>query len=129
MASSELDVLVIGAGAAGLTALAELDRAGLSVSCVEARNRIGGRILTVRDSFSQIPLELGAEFIHGRPPEIWQLIRSSNLAAYDCGEKAVYTKSGKIQEDQPWELVKDVMDDMQKAAAESEDQPFSKFLG
>jgi monoamine oxidase len=60
------DVLVVGAGAAGLAAARALGSAGLSVKVLEARDRIGGRILTVRHALSPVPLELGAEFVHGR---------------------------------------------------------------
>ncbi|HVJ25412.1 MAG TPA: FAD-dependent oxidoreductase, partial [Burkholderiales bacterium] len=42
----QVDVLVVGAGAAGLAAAAELTRAGRSVLIVEARDRIGGRCYT-----------------------------------------------------------------------------------
>ena len=56
------DVIVIGAGAAGMAAALELAAAGLSVSILEARDRIGGRIFTQRDRFVDTPIELGAEF-------------------------------------------------------------------
>jgi monoamine oxidase len=69
------DVVVVGAGAAGVTAAIELARAGLAVTILEARDRIGGRIFTQFDSACQAPVELGAEFIHGRPPEIWNLLK------------------------------------------------------
>ena len=61
------DVLIIGAGVAGLTAAHELCTAGLHVTILEARDCIGGRILTHHTK--QYPVELGAEFVHGRPPE------------------------------------------------------------
>ena len=64
------DVIVIGAGAAGLAALRELHGAGLSAVCIEATGRIGGRIYTVHDPQSPDAIELGAEFVHGRPPEV-----------------------------------------------------------
>src|SRR5580704_3385261 len=70
------DVIVIGAGAAGLAAAAELSRAGLGVTILEARDRIGGRMFTQRDPVSQAPIELGAEFIHGLPPETWELLQA-----------------------------------------------------
>lgn len=72
------DVIVIGAGIAGLTAAAQLGRSGLSVLILEARDRVGGRIWTLREPSQHIPIELGAEFIHGFPPEIWQPLQSAN---------------------------------------------------
>jgi Flavin containing amine oxidoreductase len=60
------DVLVIGAGAAGLIAASELAHAGRSVLVLEARDRIGGRIWTRTEPGLEVPLELGAEFVHGR---------------------------------------------------------------
>jgi monoamine oxidase len=67
-----LDLIVVGAGAAGLSAAVKVARAGFSVQILEARDRIGGRIFTLCDPLWQVPIELGAEFIHGRPPEIWK---------------------------------------------------------
>jgi heterodisulfide reductase subunit A-like polyferredoxin len=49
------DVVVVGGGAAGLTAGVELGKAGLSVLILEARERLGGRILTIRSSSSAFP--------------------------------------------------------------------------
>ncbi|HWC73184.1 MAG TPA: FAD-dependent oxidoreductase, partial [Gemmatimonadales bacterium] len=60
-----VDVLVLGAGAAGLAAARDLSQAGLRVTVIEARPRIGGRIFTRHDPRSPVPLELGAEFVHG----------------------------------------------------------------
>ncbi len=129
MPSFEVDVLIIGAGAAGLSALRELDRAGVNVLCVEARDRIGGRILTMHDPLSPIPIELGAEFIHGRPPEIWNLVRDAGLGVYDCADRAIHIEKGKVQRDSDaWLPVHRVMSDMQKAAEKKPDQPFSVFL-
>jgi monoamine oxidase len=62
-------VIVIGGGMAGLAAASELGRSGLAVSILEARDRLGGRVFTQRDP-TGAPIELGAEFIHGRPPQI-----------------------------------------------------------
>jgi phytoene dehydrogenase-like protein len=66
------DLIVVGAGAAGLSAAVTVAGSGFSVQIVEARNRIGGRMFTPRDPVWQVPIELGAEFIHGVPPEIWK---------------------------------------------------------
>ncbi len=40
MSGNDLDVVIVGAGAAGLAALGELSRAGCKVLCLEARDRI-----------------------------------------------------------------------------------------
>ena len=66
MRGSRFDVIVVGAGAAGLAAAAELARHGRSVLLLEARDRVGGRIWTRREPGLAVPLELGAEFIHGQ---------------------------------------------------------------
>ena len=75
------DVVVIGAGMAGLTAARSLAEAGLKVLVVEAQDRIGGRILTRH--IGEEAIELGAEFIHGRPKELWALIDEAGLETYE----------------------------------------------
>src|SRR5690606_29961560 len=59
-----MDVVVVGAGVAGLAAAQALLDAGLDVRVLEARGRVGGRVHTYRDPLSPVPIELGAEFIH-----------------------------------------------------------------
>ena len=51
-----VDVLVLGAGAAGLAAARDLSHAGLRVTVVEGRPRVGGRILTLHDPRSPVPV-------------------------------------------------------------------------
>ena len=125
----DFDVVIVGAGVAGLAALAQLDRAGCRVLCIEARDRIGGRVFTEHDLLSPLPIELGAEFIHGRPPEILEIVQSAPLGIYDCADASVHIKDGVIQgPDDAWEPVGRVMDDMRATAERDEDQPFSTFL-
>lgn len=57
------DVIIIGAGIAGLAAGAHLQQAGYHVLILEAQGRVGGRILT--DYSLESPLDLGASWIHG----------------------------------------------------------------
>jgi monoamine oxidase len=86
MATPRYDVIVIGAGAAGLMATAELAQAGRSVLLLEARDRIGGRIWTRSEPDLATPLELGAEFIHG-PAELTRtLLARGGGAAIEVNE-------------------------------------------
>ncbi len=64
------EILVIGAGVSGLTAASTLSKLGHEVLVVEARDRIGGRVLTHRDPVTQEPVEEGAEMVHGLAPEL-----------------------------------------------------------
>ncbi len=75
------DVLILGAGIAGLACARVLAESGQRVCLVEAADRIGGRILTQRHG-DQIT-ELGAEFVHGRPPELLALIQEAGLTVVD----------------------------------------------
>lgn len=56
------DVIVVGAGVAGLTAARLLQEQGLTVIVLEARDRVGGRVHTMRDGRVT---DLGASWIHG----------------------------------------------------------------
>jgi monoamine oxidase len=73
-----VDVGVVGAGMAGLTAARVLAERGVSVLLVEARKRVGGRILSERVAGGGV-VELGAEFVHGRAPELWALIAEAGV--------------------------------------------------
>ena len=59
---SSFDVVVVGAGIAGLSAARELQRSGASVAVLEARGRIGGRAHSVPGLEGQT-IDLGAQFI------------------------------------------------------------------
>jgi monoamine oxidase len=72
------DVIVIGAGAAGVFALRELAACGLTGIGLEARNRLGGRIFT-RRTLARHPLEMGAEFVHGTDNIIHRLAAEYGL--------------------------------------------------
>ena len=77
------DVVIIGAGAAGLAAARVLVEQDNDVVVLEARDRIGGRILTHRDQSTHLPIELGAEFIHGSAPELNEILDRASLASVD----------------------------------------------
>ena len=90
-----LDAIVIGAGAAGLACAKVLLGEGKTVQVLEARARAGGRIFTVQASNLCVPLELGAEFVHGAPREILDPAREQSIPFYDVTERHSYaTKNG-----------------------------------
>ena len=59
----DFDVLVVGAGAAGIAATGALGAAGLGVVCLEASDRIGGRVHTDTAIFG-VPFDMGAHWLH-----------------------------------------------------------------
>jgi monoamine oxidase len=94
---TDADVLVIGAGAAGLAAARELHRAGAEVLVIEARDRIGGRILTRHGDTGALPMELGAEFVHGRPPAIFDLIEAAGFPAIEVSGRQLISEGGALR--------------------------------
>src|SRR5258708_38589491 len=77
--STNADVIIVGAGVSGLAAAAALSKSGHSVVILEARDWIGGRGLTLHDPVCQAPIEVGAEFIHGRPASIWKALQKRDV--------------------------------------------------
>jgi monoamine oxidase len=69
MWNDEQDVVVIGAGLAGLTAARELRKAGHRVLVLEGRDRIGGRAFT--GEFAGTDVELGGAFVHWFQPHVF----------------------------------------------------------
>lgn len=77
--AQQASVIIVGAGMAGLSAGRTLVDAGYAVTIVEARDRVGGRIVT--DRTLGIPLDLGASWIHGDTnPTLPTLARRYNAA-------------------------------------------------
>ena len=119
-------ILVVGAGAAGLAAARELTRAGREVVVLEARDRIGGRVFTHRAHSSDVPIELGAEFVHGRAPELWKIATAANLQLYEVSEKHWYFAKGKVSKaGEFWRTIERLTRDMKSSAR---DQSLKDFL-
>lgn len=91
------DVIVIGAGAAGLAAARELRAAGASAVVLEARGRVGGRVFTYRDDRIAVPVELGAEFLHGATPETDALLAAEQLLTTDVVGEHWRASDGRIR--------------------------------
>jgi monoamine oxidase len=124
--SEDADAIIIGAGAAGLSAAAELSSHDLHVTVLEARERLGGRIFSVRDSLTPIPIELGAEFIHGRSPAVMRWLASANRPAIDAPQTRWSVKNGRLQSgDKLFEQMRAALDRIGKPR---KDLPFEDFL-
>ena len=91
------EVVVLGAGAAGLAAAAELAQAGRSVLVLEARDRVGGRCWTRRMPGLEVPVELGAEFIHGEPEVTLALLHQAGIPAVDSTREQRYLERGRLR--------------------------------
>jgi monoamine oxidase len=93
------DIIIIGAGVAGLAAGRALRDAGRPALIVEARERVGGRVSTDR---THGPVELGAEFIHGDRAATWALVRAAGLRAAPWEGPRLFGRAGRIlPEDDP----------------------------
>jgi monoamine oxidase len=84
----DTDVIVVGAGAAGLAAARALAESSARVIVLEARGRIGGRVLSQPLASLGVPVELGAEFIHGDAPETSAYLGEADLAKVDTGDES-----------------------------------------
>ncbi|MBX0289064.1 FAD-dependent oxidoreductase [Hymenobacter sp. HSC-4F20] len=120
------DILIIGAGAAGLLAARTLARAGRQVVLIEGRNRLGGRIHTSTDGGFSYPMEGGAEFLHGEVPLTRQLLQEAGIACHDTAGLNYEVADGQAQPAESF------FDDMplllEKLHALSEDKVLADFL-
>ena len=123
--AKNFDVIIVGAGAAGLTAASDLAVAGLSVVILEARDRIGGRMFTRHDEASGAPIELGAEFIHGKPPEIWDLLKPDKIKVNEVNGDTWCTSHNSLA---PCNFFGEVDKILAKMDDASPDESFCSFL-
>lgn len=122
----DVDVAVVGAGAAGLSAARVLAGAGVRVAVLEARDRIGGRIATVRDNASPVPLELGPEFVHGATEELLEIVDAARLVMVDLPDVAWHSDGGGPTPAPASEArVREVLD---RLDPEGPDRPFIEYL-
>jgi len=106
----QADVVVLGAGAAGLAAARVLSNAGVTTIVLEARDRIGGRLLTREDVGLPVPIDLGGEFIHGTAAVTFDLLRAANTVAIDTGGTGFTYEDGALHDrEDPFAIVAGVM--------------------
>ena len=123
---AKADVIIIGAGASGISAATALANAGLSITLLEARDRIGGRICTLQDPELHAPIELGAEFIHGRPPEILDLLKARHVQIREVDGDNWCVEEGRAS---PCDFFSDVDQILQKMREhKNRDESFADFL-
>jgi monoamine oxidase len=83
-------VVIIGAGIAGLTVAYQLNQHNIDVTIVEARSRIGGRILTVFDpKRPSVPLDFGSTWFLDEHKHLKRLIRDLRLKRYSLATKGL----------------------------------------
>ena len=106
-AQSNPDVVVIGAGSAGLSATAELMRRGISVLCIEGMNRIGGRCYTDNSTFG-VPADIGGHWLHGfsanQIAEFGKKHKDKFKIYKDPDRDAVYDGKRKVSGKELWKL-------------------------
>jgi monoamine oxidase len=117
------DVLIIGAGAAGLTAARDLTAAGARVLVLEARDRLGGRILTHHTP--EGPVELGAEFVHGAVEETLSVAREAALPLRET-DRAAPRATGEEEETADFFSAMDVV--LAHASADGPDESFRQLV-
>jgi monoamine oxidase len=120
------DVLIIGAGASGLMAAWELVQAGKKVAIVEARDRIGGRINTHTDEQFSIPIELGAEFIHGDLELTQLLLKKAKAASIKISGEIWQKENEKLQKQE--DFIEDYSRLEKKFKELKQDMPVSQFI-
>ena len=120
------DILILGAGASGLACARELSKKH-QVIVLEGRDRVGGRILTHRPVSYPLPIDLGPEFIHGRPKETLSLLEESGLIAYDLSFRHFEAARGKPKErPEAWDKVEELLEKL--SCANAKDCSFKDFL-
>jgi len=72
-------IIIVGGGVAGLYGARELSKHGFDVTILEATDRLGGRIHTIRNSSFTRPVEKGVEFIHGNLPLTIELLKEAGI--------------------------------------------------
>jgi monoamine oxidase len=120
------DVIIVGAGAAGLMAAYELSRKNKSVLVLEARDRIGGRIYTIPAGTFSTDVQAGAEFIHGEAAITMKVLQEAHIDHYEMhGEMYQLERGELVKQDffqNEWRVMIDALEKVRY------DMPFHQFL-
>ncbi|HVY75014.1 MAG TPA: FAD-dependent oxidoreductase, partial [Puia sp.] len=117
-------ILILGAGISGLIAARVLRQAGCRVQILEGRNRVGGRIHSIRQK--GISFEAGPEFIHGHLHQTVALLEEYGISFTATAGRMYHVAAGKISEEQgfdpDWESL------IEKMKSVRDDMPLKSFL-
>ena len=126
--ASHADVIVIGGGVAGLAAARALQEGGRRAIVLEARDRCGGRIDSRHLPDLPIPVELGAEFVHGTPRSLWELLEAARLRVVDAAEEHVTFEHGRLQNREDFGGAVGAVLDALRDEEQGPDRSFAAFL-
>ena len=111
--SKPWDVVIVGAGVSGLAAAERLGEAGLRVLVLESRDRVGGRLFSLPGLNPAHAIDLGAEFVHGKPKEFDDYLKRHNLELQETvGNSYCATQHGLEKCDEPASEVFDQLEKM-----------------
>jgi len=127
MLTESFDTIVIGAGAAGLGAAITLAQKTSGTVCMlEARDRVGGRVLTLQDDDAAGVLELGAEFIHGESPATLSHLRMAGREIMDAPQTRWMIRNSELK---PADVVFERMKQrLRRLRVPKRDLAFGEFL-
>jgi monoamine oxidase len=126
------DIVVVGAGAAGLAATRTLVDRGLSVVCLEARDRIGGRAWTDVASFG-VPVDRGCAWLHSADINPWRRIAADLGFAVEERNPQWQSRVGRRRlgegDEDRWDVaIEEGLDAIAAAGAAGRDVPASEVI-
>lgn len=123
------DVIIIGAGAAGMAAARALSDLNLDIRLIEARDRIGGRIHTERPEHLHFPIELGAEYVHGCPHDLWNIVNEAGIRLNDtCINHWTSIDGALVLQTDYYNKLEAFFQRLCQRAEEGEDQSLQSFI-
>jgi monoamine oxidase len=123
---TEAGTVIVGAGAAGLAAACELSSEDHPVLVLDARDRIGGRIHTEYRGCVDVPIELGAEFIHGDSSAVFDWLERADQVAVDASRNRWMLQQEKLQPANG--VLEDLKKSFDRIPPPRRDLPFGEFL-